>query len=164
MRCTGFFAGLSITGQAQFIIKLIARAFARKNTRRFTFPGYGIPLLPQVLQSYRLDQLASANCVTFYIELKHIWAILIHIGHRLALAMICSLTNSVVLSGRTGSLPICKMTLMRFDLTNCSIARIEHAFSHKPFDQDRHIVLAALFNTDPSRSAKFTSDAELLRA
>jgi hypothetical protein len=109
-------------------------------------------------------QLPGANCVTFCRVHVHIWAILIDIARNSALAIICSLTNFALLSGRIWSLSICKLPLMRFDLTNCSIPRIEHAFSHKPFNQRRHIVLAALFNTDLSRSAKFTSNADLMRA
>jgi hypothetical protein len=109
-------------------------------------------------------QLPGANCVTFCRVHVHIWAILIGIARNSALAIICSLTNFTLLSGRIWSLSVGKLPLMRFDLTNCSIPRIEHAFSHKPFNQRRHIVLAALFNTDLSRSAKFTSNADLMRA
>jgi hypothetical protein len=53
MRYAGILSGLAITGQAQFVIKRIARAIARKNARMFASPGYGIPLLPQVSQYYR---------------------------------------------------------------------------------------------------------------
>ena len=109
-------------------------------------------------------QLPGANCVTFCRVHVHIWAILIDIARNPAFAIIDSLTNFAVLSGRIWSLSVCKSTLLRFDLTNCSIPRIEHAFSHKPFNQRRHIVLATLFSTDLSRSAKFTSNAEFLRA
>ena len=110
MRYAGVLAGLAITGQTQFPIKSIARAIAHNNTQMIASPGYGSPLLPQVLQSYRLDQIASANCVTFYIELTHIWAITIHIGRRLALEIICSIMKSAVLSDRIWSLSVCKST------------------------------------------------------
>ncbi len=164
MRYAGILARLAITGQAQFIIKRIARAIARKMRECLHPPATAFRYYRKSRNSTGRHRLPGANCVTFCREHVHIWAILIDIAGNSPLAISCSLTNSAAPSGRIWSLSVCILTLLRIDLTNCSIPRIEHALSHKPLDKRHHIALATLLSTDLARNTEFKRDAELPRA